>query len=281
MVLTLRKRLRQQMLDNPRSVAPVLWAMRARTAAAHAWSESRKAASWLVRSVEADNDTDDLTALSREHLLWATALATGSEISLVERYADELDRDTALRATLDRATTSHPHGATLDRPIRDGRRIVWYALVRLLRPRLVVETGVHHGIGAAVLCAGLLRNVEEGHPGRCLGTDINPHAGWLVDARCRATGEVAVGDSLATLRRQTGPIDLFIGDSDHTGGDERDEYETVLPLLSDQAMLVSDNAHVTGELAAFSRRHGRRFLFAAEVPANSFYRGGGVGLSFR
>jgi hypothetical protein len=36
-----------------------------------------------------------------------------------------------------------------------GRRIGWYAFARATKPKLVVETGVHQGIGAVTLIRAL------------------------------------------------------------------------------------------------------------------------------
>ena len=38
-----------------------------------------------------------------------------------------------------------------------GRRLGWYALVRALKPRTVVETGADKGLGSCVLAALRLR----------------------------------------------------------------------------------------------------------------------------
>ena len=53
-----------------------------------------------------------------------------------------------------------------------GRRLAWYAIARVMKPTVIVETGVAHGIGACVLCTALLRNAEEGDPGRYAGSHL-------------------------------------------------------------------------------------------------------------
>jgi predicted O-methyltransferase YrrM len=42
-----------------------------------------------------------------------------------------------------------------------GRRLGWYILVRSQKPRIIVETGVDHGVGSLVLTSALLRNKSE------------------------------------------------------------------------------------------------------------------------
>ena len=49
-----------------------------------------------------------------------------------------------------------------------------------MKPKVVVETGVDHGIGSCILCAALLRNTKEGEGGRYYGTEIRTEAGRLL-----------------------------------------------------------------------------------------------------
>jgi predicted O-methyltransferase YrrM len=171
--------------------------------------------------------------------------------------------------------------AVSDREPRYARRIGWYALVRALKPRLVVETGIDKGLGSVVLCAALRRNAAEGAAGRYVGTDIRPEAGHLLRPPYADVGEVRYGDSLASLAQIADPIDLFINDSDHSAAYEGQEYATIAPRLSAQAVIVGDNAYATDELAAFAERTGRRFVFWREQPAAHFYPGAGIGFAFR
>jgi hypothetical protein len=94
-------------------------------------------------------------------------------------------------------------------------------------------------------------------------------------------GEILYGDSLASLRAFPHRIDLFINDSDHSADYEMAEYEAVAGKLTEYAIVLGDNAHVSDVLAQFSRREGRRFLFFREEPENHWYPGAGIGISFR
>jgi len=153
--------------------------------------------------------------------------------------------------------------------------------VRATKPKTIVETGVDKGLGAVVLCAALLRNAAEGHAGRYFGTDINPHAGYLLTGPYATMGEILVGDSLASLQALDTPIDLFINDSDHSADYEYQEYLAIAGKLGDSAIIVGDNAHVTESLLGFSIEAGRSFLFWKEQPLNHWYPGGGIGISWR
>ena len=155
----------------------------------------------------------------------------------------------------------------------------WYAFARILKPRVIVETGVDKGHGSVVLCAALIRNEREGFPGQYYGTDINPRAGYLLIAPYRRVGKVLYGDSLQSLSK-INEIDVFINDSDHSADYERREYEAILPRLRPGGIILGDNSHVTSILAKFSEEHGRQFLFFQEQPENHWYPGAGIGISF-
>jgi predicted O-methyltransferase YrrM len=166
-----------------------------------------------------------------------------------------------------------------DRRCSFGRRLGWYALVRAHKPKVVVETGVDKGLGAVLLCAALEKNALDGYPGRYQGTDINPAAGFLLSPPYNAFGEILYGDSIESLRRIPS-IDLFINDSDHSSEYERREYEVIQPKLTERAIILGDNSHCTNELAEFSRNHKRVFLFFREEPADHWYPGAGIGITF-
>lgn len=248
------------------------------------WKEVRRPAvnffSWLLKSRETTNFTYDLTPLNKQYLAAFVAEVTGSDPQTAADRMTELEADRQLREHLGERIRSSPDGRLADPEIHFGRRLGWYAIVRLVRPRLVVETGVDKGLGACVLTAALRRNTEEGQPGRYLGTDVNPAAGFLLAGRYAELGEVLRGDSVHSLVSQDGPIDVFIHDSNHAAGYEAREYEAIRGKLGDRAIVLSDNAHVTGELLEFARRTGRRFLYFQEQPRAHWYRGAGIGAAF-
>jgi hypothetical protein len=126
-----------------------------------------------------------------------------------------------------------------------------------------------------------MRNLGEGHPGRYVGTDINPRKGYLLTGEYARHGQVLYGDSIESLRTLTDPIDLFINDSDHSAQYEAREYETIENKLSERAVVLGDNANITDELLKFAERSGRQFLYFAEEPKDHWYRGDGIGAAFR
>jgi predicted O-methyltransferase YrrM len=240
--------------------APYRFKIAARYLAPPLW----RALFWSFQSRELSNFTYDLTSYNKEYLAHTVANVTGECCDCVRGYIGEIENDAPLR--------SHIRTDV-------GRRLGWYAFARSMKPKVIVETGVHAGIGAVVLCSALLRNSKDGYSGRYYGTDINPQAGSLLTDPYNSVGSMLYGDSLQSLRSIQN-IDLFINDSDHSADYERQEYELIASKISPEAVILGDNAHCTPELAKFSEKHGRRFLFFKEEPANHWYPGGGIGISY-
>lgn len=234
---------------------------------------------WWIRSRETTNFTYPLEARNEKHLCHFIANELAVDVRRVESLVRELKEDRSLREHIRSATRASLDRAVADSEASYAKRLGWYAIVRIRRPRLVVETGVDKGLGSVVLAAALLRNAEEGFPGEYLGTDINPAAGYLLQGPYGSVGKILYGDSIASLRTIQQPIDLFINDSDHSADYEAREYAEVAAKLSPHAIVVGDNAHATDKLLEFAERTERRFAFFREQPHEHWYPGAGIGLA--
>jgi predicted O-methyltransferase YrrM len=238
-------------------------------------------ARWLVTSREHHNYTYDLTRLSREHLAWFVSVVCDVPVGQVRAYFRELESDRDLRTHIETTTARAARRGLADRTVRYARRIGWYAIVRATKPGHVVETGVDKGLGTCVLAAALLRNVEDGHPGRVTSLDINPDAGYLAQEKPWSTVvDLVIGNSIGSISALSQPVDMFLHDSDHTVEHERREFEAVGPKLTESARLVTDNAARTDVLAQYAERTGRRFLAYQEQPARHWFPGDGIGVAW-
>jgi hypothetical protein len=229
---------------------------------------------WARSSREDSNFSFDITDRSKDYLAATISVVTGASIEQIQQYFTE--------PAADLAGYMPPLAAPLaiDHPLNFGRRLGWYAIARAMKPRVIVETGVMHGIGAALLCSALRRNAREGAPGRYYGTEIDLAGGVLLAPPLTAFGEILFGDSIESLRKLDAKIDLFINDSDHSEEYEEREYQCVRPMLSERAIVLGDNSHVTDKLLRFSIETGRQFLFFRETPKDHWYPGSGIGISF-
>lgn len=236
---------------------------------------------WLFSSKEYTNLTYDLTDRNKDHLACFVAQVANVSYEQARKHMRELEDDRELRDHIHERIRRSEEGKFADLEVRYGRRLGWYAFTRILKPRVVVETGVDKGLGACVLAAALKRNAAEGHPGFYYGTDINPRAGYLLQGAYADFGRILYGDSIQSLKGLTESIDLFVNDSDHSGEYEGREYETIKDKLSPRAVILGDNAHLTDELLRFAVRTERSFLYFREQPREHWYLGDGIGAAFR
>ncbi|HQI25768.1 MAG TPA: glycosyltransferase [Candidatus Paceibacterota bacterium] len=144
---------------------------------------------------------------------------------------------------------------------------VLYLLVRILKPDIVVETGVASGRSSSFILQGL----EDNKKGKLISIDLpkfykanqpetylteegntelksfvpqEREPGWLVPRDLRHRWELVLGDSRVELPKiinNLEKVDLFYHDSDHSYESMMFEYETVWPKLSVGGFLVSDD----------------------------------------
>jgi hypothetical protein len=160
-----------------------------------------------------------------------------------------------------------------------GRRLGWYAIVRLVKPELVVETGIHDGLGSLILVRALERNAEEGVHGRLVGFDIYPRAGWIVGDSPLYRRVIEPTETALARELDAGPpLGVFIHDTLHTYEHERFELETAADRLVPGGVLISDNAHASTALEDVCEARGLRYDFFGERPLDHFSPGAGIGV---
>lgn len=225
---------------------------------------------------ENDNFTYEIDNV--DELARLLGVALGSTEERVREVLRELEQDGDLRRSITRRLRSH---GDRNRTAGYGRRLGWYAVARLTRPKLIVETGIHDGLGSAVLLRALQRNAADGHDGRLLAFDIRPDIGWLIEDGLRDRYEVCIGDTERSLPQQLAArsVDMFVHDSDHSYYHETFEFETVLSRATVGAALISDNPHGTTAFTDFCGRHGLQPFVFLERPRRHIYPGAGLGLT--
>jgi predicted O-methyltransferase YrrM len=121
------------------------------------------------------------------------------------------------------------------------------ALVSLMRPNVVVETGVALGFSTATILAAMRQN-DRGHlysvdlPS--VQYDHQREVGSAVPAELRSRWTLALGRSqkvLVPLLHKVEPIDLFIHDANHAYSAQLREYRAAWPYLRPGGVLVSDD----------------------------------------
>lgn len=236
---------------------------------------------WYITSKEYTNFTYDISTKCKKYLVDFLANVFVISRDEVMAYIREIEEDMQLENHFFEHVSKTTDRYFADLPIKYGRRIGWYAILRVLKPRIVTESGIDRGIGTCVLAAAMLRNNAEGHDGKIIALDINPYAGQYVSGPYSVAVEIIYGDSLEFLKNTTHKIDVFIHDSDHSAKHESQEYELAGPKLSQSGVMISDNADVTDCLHKFAYNNGLCFNYWQEEVVNHVASPGSIAIAMR
>lgn len=234
--------------------------------------------SWSAKKTEDSNFYYQITDRNKRHLIEFLTLVLGEERQKIEGYIFEAESSASLRRVSQEYLGAHQE--VKDSQLYFGRRLGWYVVTRVVRPKLVLETGVHQGLGALAICCALEKNGEEGFPGRYTGTDIDDRAGAFIEDFRFNFATVLYGDSIDSINSMDEDVDLYISDSNHSPDYESRELIAVSRKMKPASVVISDNAHATDVLLDWSHENNRKFAFFQEAPKNHWYSGAGIGISW-
>jgi predicted O-methyltransferase YrrM len=157
-----------------------------------------------------------------------------------------------------------------------AERIYLYAILRTLKPKVAVETGVANGFSTAFALLALEKNgggdlysidyprsfgEESLHEGMgSVGVPAEHEPGWLVPEHLRERWTLRLGrsqDELPPLLESLGAIDFFLHDSEHSYECMRFEFTSAWPALREGGVLVSDDVNSTAAFPEFAREQRR------------------------
>jgi predicted O-methyltransferase YrrM len=137
-----------------------------------------------------------------------------------------------------------------------------YLLVRLIRPAIVLETGVSSGASSTYI----LRALHENNRGRLYSIDLPPDnlpqgkgSGWIVPQFLRNRWSLHIGDSknlLEVLLNEIGMIDFFIHDSLHTYDHMMWEFNTAWTSLIPGGLFLSHDVGANDAFMDFMKQKG-------------------------
>jgi hypothetical protein len=226
-----------------------------------------------LRYVVADPELDTFSyeLANGDDLAKAVADAAGVATTTVTELFTEVRTDDVLADRIRQAARWHPE-AKRRPPL--GRQLARYAMTRLLRPDLIVECGIKHGLGAVVMLRALERNAGDGaQRGQLIGIDPDPRAGWLVAPGTAGWERVVARstDALPDVLRGR-PTGLLVHDSVPEVAVARYEYEAALAHAAPALGLIG-NGNWTSALRDLGGERGFSCHSVAERPAGHFYPG--------
>lgn len=172
--------------------------------------------------------------------------ALGCDLETALNEAERTEMESRLHQRMESLPPEAPFGAFHNGDLALAR--LCYAVVRVLEPEYVIETGVCYGITTAFILVALDRN-REGNLHSIdlppLGRNSDRFVGWAVpDDSLKTRWRLHRGTSrriLPNLLKQTDPVSLFVHDSLHTYRNMRMEFELVWPFLAPGGVLISDD----------------------------------------
>lgn len=122
-----------------------------------------------------------------------------------------------------------------------------YILCRILRPEVVLETGVAYGVNSAFILTAL----EKNRRGALHSIDLPPigeesdkYIGYFIPEPVRYRWKLHRGSSkrmMPQILPMLKSVDVFIHDSLHTYYNMKREFESVEPYLNSQAAIIADD----------------------------------------
>jgi len=197
--------------------------------------------------------------------------ALGHDPTVIASFGDGLKDtliDTASKVT-EYVGKMHRSPGAIDR----DQAVLLYLLIRLHKPKVVVETGVGQGVSTTFLLKGLHDNgngqlfsidlpfYEEGSNRSILPSDeIYPipkglRSGWMVPDNLHDRWELLQGntrDLLGPLLGRLGSVDLFLQDDLHEYRHMLSEFRMVWRYVSEEGMMLSHDWEKNPALCKFA-----------------------------
>lgn len=226
-----------------------------------------------LRYVVLDPEVESYTfrVANVDEMLSGIAEVTGAPLAELEGYVTEAQSDPELS---DRLARRLRWRFDVKRRPQLGNRLGWYALMRALRPSLVIETGVYHGLGSLTLLRAIERNREEGVEGRLISFDRSPEAGWIVNRSEHPDWRIVRGPTNETLERAIGDrrVGALFHDTDHTEENRLLEFGAALQHAASELLLVDSGAGRFPTLARLAREHGGTYRRVPLRAADHWYQ---------
>lgn len=198
------------------------------------------------------------------HPAWLSAYVRGGRAAVLKRIVS--DSITEVREAPGPRDLDHLGDRKLATAIGKigAPQEILYQLARLMKPEVVVETGVYWGISTAFILAALHDN-RRGHlysvdlPG---GTQapLKPDepTGFVVPDELRGRWTLRLGpvrEQLPLLKKDISKVDLFYHDADHRYSEMTWEMELFLGWSHDGSILIVDDVDANSAFHDFLRSH--------------------------
>jgi hypothetical protein len=192
---------------------------------------------------------------NEQEVIAGLAVALGQPEDTLATYVAETRADPELNEELARHVRWRPD---IKRRQPLGHRLAWYVMARVYEPKLIVETGIHRGLGSLALLRALDHNRREGHPGELMSFDTDPEAGSIVRDQVQGDWRRILGSThdrlLPALAGRS--VDMLFQDTPHTEENQRLEFEAALSHAAPRLLLLDASGGWAPTLEALCAEQG-------------------------
>lgn len=201
-----------------------------------------------------------------------------------QRFSEEIKKITKIYDSLNKRFNlrSQDYFRNLQSEIPD-RYALLYFIVRALKPKVIVETGVAAGVSTGYILQGL----KDNGFGKLYSIDlpfqwytygnfklhldsipVGKTPGYLIPQDLKKNWKLILGNTyeeLPKLLKSLGKIDSFFHDSEHTYKTMTFEYQTAWPYIKNQGILISDDVAFNKAFETFTRKHKVKPIYFKEL----------------
>lgn len=179
------------------------------------------------------------THFSADSLAQAYLFPQTADLDLLRTYSEYQRLRGEIAARYNELAIPYPRSYAVE----DGSAFLLYALVRSLRPAIVLETGVANGHSSFFI----LNAMRANRHGLLHSIDRSGEVGWLLSREERERWRLHVlpkknlKRSFSQILDSLPPLDVFLHDSDHSYSWQSFELRTALKKLNPGGVLASDD----------------------------------------
>jgi predicted O-methyltransferase YrrM len=246
------------------------------------WRQAALTLQWLATSREWANFNCEYTPEGLEAVVCALAELSGRPREVLRAYAREIHEDVEFAQRYEQRVRETNLRHSCDLPLRYGRFVVYYTLVRASGARVVFEAGTDRGLGSWAICRALRRNAVEQAMGRSpllITVDVRADRGGFLQGDEGGLVRRLVGDSVQALMATLEPIDFFLHDTVNEPAHTRAQLAALATRLAPGGWVHS--CWFSAEFIAFCDQHDLRALEYVEQVRKHWYAGGRCGLARR
>ncbi len=231
---------------------------------------------WILTGKEITNFTYPIK--NENELIHVANIITSQDYEIIKKIIKELDiKNNELKLFF----TDHFFKEVED-PKKFGRRILWYILARLIKPEVIIESGVFKGLGTGLLIFALHKNSIENTTTKpeFIGLDIKlKNLFYNENSQSNVNVKLVENDSIKFLENYNDKKKiLYISDADHSYDFEIMEYKLIKKNFTPGSIIISDTG--SKSLSDFSLSNNKKMICFSENPDKHWYQGAKCSVSY-